>query len=239
MISPFVFGAAAGATPTFVAAGTVSGASTATGVAQSVSYPAGLLANDILIIQISYNDPNLTTDPTISWSIPTGFTAMGSAVTVLGMTGVMFWRRATGSETGTVSSTRTGGFSAGDRYNIAQMTAWRGCKTSGDPFEALASNTKTDATMVGSSVTTTGANRRVVALHNQQAFDRTLEGPLTSTPATGWTEDSEQSNGATAGYGTVVASSIEKAAAGSQAAESRTLSAARRTITFSFALIPA
>lgn len=230
VINPQRFASAGGGTPTFVAAGALTNGNGAT-LAQPASLPTGRAVGDIAIVHYSYNDPNLTSPVVTSITMAAGWTPIGPQVDQLGMSGRSFWKRLDGTET-TPNVTRAGGASSGARTVTCLVEAWRGCKASGDPFESAASNSGSSATMAGSSVTTTGVNRRVVSVYNQ------ANGVAqTSVPDTGWTEDNEQTH-AVSGGGAAVSSSIERVAAGSQAAESRPIAAARRWISHSFALLP-
>lgn len=225
------FGVAAGPTPTFMAAGTIAGSSNWTTGNFPVAQPAGISALDILFASISYNDPNVSSPVVTAFATPSGWSVARTQVDQLGMSGILFWKRAVGGESGNVNFTKTGGASAGNRTSNGLIVAYRGCKTTGDPFEASASNSGNGTTMTGSSVITTGANRRVVTAITQN------NGAQTSTPDTGWTEDSELTH-AVSGGGLVLFDSIEETSATTRAALNRTIGASRRWISHSFALLP-
>lgn len=150
---PMVVTAAAASAPSFVATGTRS-----SGTANpSPTYPAGIATNDILLLWVVANSPG--TIGSVS-----GFTAEAQVDDGTNQVGArLFWKRATGSESGSQSVTVTGG--AGN--NGAIIAAYRGCITSGTPYEGFScaeSNADANTTHVSPATTTLGANRLVVRL---------------------------------------------------------------------------
>lgn len=170
---PMVTAVAAASAPSFVAAGTSS-----SGTANpSPTYPAGIAANDILVLWVMANSPGTV-------GAVSGFTAETQVDNGTNNVGArFFWKRATGSESGSQSVTVTGG--AGN--NAAIIAAYRGCVTSGTPYEGFScaqSNADANTTHVSPATTTLGANRLVVRLW---AF---TENAGVAVPS-GYTEDFE------------------------------------------------
>lgn len=141
------------AVPTFVAAGT----SVINSATASIAFPvpAGVAANDIVLAHL-YKENNAAVTP------PAGFTQVGTPAAVT--TGnaqwhYLFWKRATGADSGTYTFTWTG-----STYNSGQTGAYRGCITSGTPVELSTSavNTTSTTTTPNLSFTTTGADRLLV-----------------------------------------------------------------------------
>ncbi|TPJ95598.1 hypothetical protein FJ872_33005 [Mesorhizobium sp. B2-5-9] len=124
---------------------------TSDGTATSVGLPAGIQVNDILLLSISSSNTTVDTDGTVStpagWSIvansPQSIQA-GSAGCRLSV----FWRRATGSDTApSVSSVG---------HLAASISAFRGCPTTGNPWDTTAGDTVlSSSTVTMPSVTTT------------------------------------------------------------------------------------
>lgn len=123
--------------PTWVSTGTPAFANTGS---FTPGIPSGHQADDILILQV-YR--------TVAPSTPTGYTLLE------GLFGEMtvYWKRATSSsETAPTLDVQVGGNEAG-----AIMYCFRGCVTTGDPWELKATNQDTDATnpVVTASLTPT------------------------------------------------------------------------------------
>lgn len=109
----------------------------------SVAYPAGILENDILIIHCAY------TSSAGSWTfdVPSGFAQIAATNNggIAYNPHALFWKRADGTESGTVAVSVSG--SGGSTPRIAAiMCAIGGCVTSGDPFDAEAANTGSSST---------------------------------------------------------------------------------------------
>jgi hypothetical protein len=143
----------------------------------SVNYPSGIKPNDILIIhsllKAQSGDETLTVPP--GWSLLYEFLEAAYLHNAI-------WKRATGSESGSVSVTsNTPGTGSDVRQQI--MTAWGGCVTTGTPFTTPQHVSATSGTTVtAGSVTTTAANQIVLNLLG------TVNGDSTWTPPAGYTE---------------------------------------------------
>lgn len=115
--------------------------------------PSGIQADDILIIGAIEG----STDQTISF--PSGFTEGDQG----GVTGAVFawaYKRADGTESGTLPVTRA----SGDRSQfMAVIFAMRGVRTTGDPFDGKFAIYRTaSTTSISSEIITSGTNRRVL-----------------------------------------------------------------------------
>jgi hypothetical protein len=149
--------AAVGVTPTFVIVGaftTNAGSATAP---TNVPYPTGLLLNDIAFLEVISRE-NSTTAHTVD--TPSGWNVVGeSDINAFARNRhALFWKRLTGSESGTVGINRTPAYGATDEFG-GIISIWRGCIATGTPYEGLNTNNTTGQTAVGASVTTTGPNQ--------------------------------------------------------------------------------
>jgi hypothetical protein len=229
--SPLLFGSAAGgASPAFVIAGTFTTNAGSATAPTNVPYPTGLLVNDIAFLEVISRENSITPHTV---DTPPGWTLVGES----GINGLtrnrhaLFYKRLTGSESGTVGINRTPAYSATDEFG-GIISIWRGCIASGTPYEGLNTNTTTATTMTGSSVTTAGPNRLVVD------FLGRLEGTQTTTAPAGRTKDYDQNN---ASLMAVIAAEKAAASAGTVGADTYTLSApplTRDYHVFSLGLIP-
>ena len=127
--------------PRFIARG--AGSSTL-GTALTLSLPSGVVENDILIMQIEHGG-SLANVPS-GWAHVTGSPQTGNVSSNY----VTFWKRAIASEPNPSGMTATD-------HLVGQITAYRGCPTSGDPWHAVASGTdsNSDTTREMGAITTT------------------------------------------------------------------------------------
>lgn len=137
----------------------------------SPGYPSGLQANDIIIAEI-YLESTATVTP------PSGFALFETVTNAsVGFRVNRFWKRATGSETGTGTFTWTGA-----TWRDGYMWSVRGAATSGTPFEILGQAHQNDlvaSTTPNYSASTTGADRFVcLSVHDYWG--------AYFTPASGW-----------------------------------------------------
>lgn len=193
------------AIPTFVAAGTfVSG----TG-AVSPGIPAGYAANDIflLVCQTLYNQAVTT---------PAGWAQVTGSPRSTGDTGfssssriTVFWRRATASESAPTIA------DPGDHI-LARIHAFRGCETSGNPWNKTATNFSNDdpGTITFPSVTTTVDNCLIV-LCNAGGYDNAFASGYTNSNLGSLTERSDNEALVGAEGGSLVVATGTKASIGS------------------------
>src|SRR3569623_3298440 len=130
----------------FVAAGT---AAQANGGNVSVPLPAGIAANDILILVADSGD-NAT-----STTAPTGWNLLSSSYITTANQGIIFWRRATGAD---AAPTVTHNF-AGANNIIARIYAFRGvdATTASDVTNSM-TNSAADFTTEAAAITTVTDN---------------------------------------------------------------------------------
>lgn len=213
--------------PGLVSSGTVTDRG-GTGNPLQVPYPAGLNADDIILMQIlSMSIGGTTHDITTpgsfaEWSeMQLAFPSWKHA---------LYWLRASGSESGTETvTTSIGTLGAGD-IQMGKMTAWRGCVATGTPLEQLGTNGATSVNMTGSAVTTAGDDRTIINVC--ACDDNTL-----SAEASGWTEQYEELT-AINSDAAIKLYSKEKPTAGLEAAATHVLATSERWAVITGALIP-
>lgn len=157
------------AAPVLAAAGTANAGTAGTA---TPTYPASIAANDILIlVAIHYTS---VTNPT-SWSAPTtGWTSIVDSLINRPVDGIangrigVWWKRAAGGESGTVTVTQSGGTTGASTVTFAQIYRLTGCETSGNPwdgavFKTAASGSGTTATF--DTVTISGSERTIVGFY--------------------------------------------------------------------------
>lgn len=214
--------------PLFVGAGTLG--STETTTTMTPGYPAGISANDILFMFIGLRDGS--GNATIS-SVSGGWTLVEEMPYMTGSdeTSALYWKRATGSESGTETVTLSEVLTFGN--GVAQIVAYRGCVTSGTPYErnTLYAMTGSSTTHQGKGLTTAGVDRRAVSFFYSYGVN------TTGSNNNGWTEDYEGGT-ITGEDGTISVNSIEKAVAGKVAGCNRTMAASCGFICYTLALIP-
>lgn len=194
----------------------------------TVNYPVTLSANDILLLHLSLTDDLGNADVS---SITGGWTLAGSAY-ANDTFGKLYWKRATGSETGSETVTLTEIIS-GSAPASGVMSSWSGCISSGTPFEELTfANQGSGTNITGSAISTSGPNRRVVSFFSHPKIQ------TTGTNTNGWTEEYDLNSGA-GDTTTMECCSKDAPSAGSVSACTRALAAAGVTNAITLALIPA
>ncbi len=140
-----------GSPPAFGSAGA---AATALGTSIEVPYPSGIAENDVLVLLVLTRDAN-DVNP------PAGFAAGDARQQNYTLRAEWFWKRATGSETGTLTVTKA----AGTALLMGRMYRYVGVATSGTPYEAAAQSGLGNSAVVNpADITTLGSNRRAVVL---------------------------------------------------------------------------
>lgn len=173
--------AAAGPTPTYRAHSfnAVSGTTS-----NSVAYPAGLAEDDIMLLCVVY-DPNSGTG--VSPNAPSGFTQVGTSEATDNAVTALFWARATGAESGSLSVTLNGTMAA-SRIFYVSLAAYSGCLDVGSPIDALSQThlSTNPGPVEMATLTTTGANRRCVCFMGGTTGGTGAPGRIVG-PASGWT----------------------------------------------------
>lgn len=219
-----------GGTPYFVAdGGAVGSANVFAPNTIAPAYPAGIQSNDIFLMHIHLEDGLGNAS---IFSVTGGWTLADEVPLSGDMTAAVYWKRATGSESGTETVTFSEDVDAVPAR--ACISAWRDCVTSGTPFEGATHDFKTasSSNTFGSGVSTTGPNRRVVTFFGLSEADQS------GTATNGWSEhyDTGTASGNDAHESCY---SIEAANAGHVQPCLLTLAgAATRMVTFSLALLP-
>jgi len=152
-------------TPAYVDVGTDSVTCTTDTI--TPGYPSTVNANDILILIVFHTNND-------TFNTPTGWTHVADKSSPTSdKRAAWFWKRATGSETGTVTVTRTQ--VATNRF-YGVIARFSGVKTTSQPYSSYGSWSENATTTYRSSaLTTTGDNRLVVALV-AEADNRTNQG---------------------------------------------------------------
>lgn len=167
-------------------------ASAVTTGASTPTYPASVAANDIIFLLVISHQPvsiGVIDTPTSFTEVAQG-TYANSGSTNQGRA-ALFWRRASGSLTGTISVTRTGDTGV-DGVLFAQMYRVVGAVTSGDPWDAATTDYGPgNATIDIPSVTVSAAERTLLAFVAQADNAATVDPPpgyiglVTDTTTTG------------------------------------------------------
>ena len=163
---------------------------------------------------------------------PAGF-SQGDARTQNSILGAeWFWKRATGTESGTLTVTKT----SGTALLYARMYRYTGVIASGTPYEAAAQDGKGAlATITPVDISTAGANRRVIVL---VAEGKSLAlGDFTGGTASVPEETPEATP--SLGAGALGINGLTRASAGPVDFGIYTLTGSAAHIEFSFALVPA
>jgi len=177
------------AAPYVASKGTASAVTTG---ASTPTYPASVAANDIIFLLAISHQPvsiGVINTPTDFTEVAQG-TYANSGSTNQGRV-ALFWRRASGSLTGTVSVTRTGDTGTDGTF-YTQMYRVVGAVTSGTPWDAATTDYGPgNATVDIPSVTVSGAERTLLAFIAQADNASTVDPPsgyvalATDTTATG------------------------------------------------------
>lgn len=196
----------------------------------TVEYPAGLMAGDIAFIHVlslsALGTAHTIDTPSGGWAE----ISQQQLATIGYYRQAVFWLRLTGSESGSVTVTRSGSNPPISDTLAGVMSIWRGAKVAGTPYESVGNNTALSANMAGSSVTTSVDN--CVILNFCGCDDDTL-----STEASGWDEEYDYVSALAVDHGMKLYS-ILKATAGTLAAATHTLAASERWQVISLSLIP-
>jgi hypothetical protein len=143
------------AAPTPFAAGDLFDANSGTSITPVI--PAGFAADDVAVMECMCNVSS-------TFSTPTDWAVLGTPVDSSNQSTGWFWKRLTGAEGNPTSTTSTTGSNAAGLYG--RIYVWRGCVTTGDPFEAVTNNgtPTSSATPVSGQVITTGPDELVVSM---------------------------------------------------------------------------
>jgi hypothetical protein len=189
-----------------------------------VPYPSGIMVEDILILHVEWYERTSVT-PTVN--APAGWTQISQGQSFTLHTQAIFYKRADGTETGTVNIAGTGAGSFNDT-KAGIISIYRGCVSTGTPYEGVAATLGQNTAPTGSAVTTTGADRTVA---NFIAITNSL---TNCVPAAGWTEQYENGGTVTNSVNLVLHDKVQSTA-GTVAAEATTPSQSRwRMVSLAF-----
>lgn len=183
-------------------------AATSASTTVAPAYPAGLAADDILILAVNFSGDGVTV------TTPADFTQIGNTETFAedpstnDMMSAVYWKRATGSESGNLTVTRSG-VGGGASFFGAALLAYQDALDSGDPTEAISDVTDATSPYTMGGITTLGPNRRVISV-----FCVDDNEARTSGPESGWANRVAFLSG-TGTDGTIVVDDAEQASAGS------------------------
>lgn len=138
--------------PYFAASSTLSGANSGTA---AIPVPAGVAANDIILALI-YTDPSTTTatPPDGTWTAAPGSPVTQGANQELNV----YWKRATGADTGTYTFTLSGG----SPWRKCIAANYKNCIASGNPINTDTTGVSGTGTAPSLSLTTTVTNTLMV-----------------------------------------------------------------------------
>lgn len=212
----------------------VAGATCATSASTSASItiPATVQADDILVLDVSTKDNN---GVTVSDNDTGGnaWTQKGSATTNgASFIHATYWKRATSGTAGKVISIQNGTINI-----VAIAEAYRGCIASGDPIEAILSeaNASGNQTQAGITTLTDGAWVILVVSHGD---DRTISNTACTSPGA-LTIRHQMLNATSSPDAAMGHASAEKATAGATGAFTWAWSSAALGVSRAYALTPA
>jgi hypothetical protein len=191
-----------------------------------VPYPAGTASNDLLLLLVMTRD-------NVDINTPAGFTQGDARNQSGGLRAEWFWRRATGSESGTLTVTKA----SGSTLLLGRMYRYTGVRTSGNPHEAAAQGgAGANATITPVDITTAGPDRRVVVLvaEGEDFALGNFTGGTVTVP-----EETAHVTTALGGDGALGINGVARTAAELFDYGTYTLASSTRHIEFSFALVPA
>jgi hypothetical protein len=197
--------------------------------------PAGVAADDILIlVHLSENDSAMTA-PSGWVEIPNTRQGIGTTNTATAIGMVCYWRRASATEPNWVNPVLASG-----GWQSTQMHAFSGCETLGDPFDVTAGSSAASSTSVSMpSVTTTVANCMILNLvANTTDTATTQTSAQTNANLSSLTERVDV-NWTTGNGGGYCLTTGVKATAGATGATTATLATASAQAVCTISLIPA
>lgn len=220
------------AAPTFFGKGALNGENSGSTITP-IAFPASIAANDIAVMGVGCNNTSTFTTPTGqgSWAV------LGTSLeSDTGQSTEWYWLRLTGSEASeSVTASATFSTTIG---GYGQIWVFRGCITTGNPFEGVGNDgTVAQTTPDSTACTTTGVDRLVVCL---VALDDNPAAWSSGMPPADWTNLGGLETTSVGGdWGTDGIQRTEATATTVAAAVVGTLPASIRWRTITFALIPA
>ena len=211
--------------------GVSSAPGTTTSTSLTVNKPAGVVAGDVMIVNIAQNGNNTTAPNLTGWTLISGASLAGSTARY----GAVLYRVADGTE----GTTFTFALGTGVTSAVGDIAAFSGVDTSGaNPFDvapvAIAVSAASQTGVAATTLTTASANAAVIMFGMAAASARTWSGWTTTSP--GALVELYDGQSTTASVGAAWAT---KATAGATGAGAATLSTAERNGGILIALKPA
>jgi hypothetical protein len=235
------------AAPTFFATGVLDSENSGTSITPT-PFPAGIANNDIAVMGVGCGNAATT------FTTPSGqgaWQVLGTSLVDAGQSTAWYWLRLTGSETSETVATNVTFSNTNGGYG--QLWVFRGCITTGNPFEGVGNaGTVAETTPDTSACTTTGDDRLVVSI--VQIDNDFQTGWASGNPPSGWSTmgnavtppanqgvvgDHLQWSTIGSDWSTDAIQRTEASATTVASAVVGTLSASTRWRTLTFALIPA
>lgn len=202
---------------------------TGTGTSVAPTYPGGIAADDILFLWVTARDlaGNGSIATPAGWNVAIDFYHGTSDVWL-----ALFWKRAVGGESGSVTVSFSESLSSGMGFAI--ISSWRGCVLTGTPYERLGFNYHGAALdQIGKSLRTAGPTRKALSFCGSAGVNSAVSGTNTN----GWTEHYAGSTSTGAGAAVSI-HSFDQAVAGKVDGLRRTLSVSLTHLCVTLALLP-
>jgi len=209
-------------TPTFPQFEGYGGLAAETNYSVAVPYPLNVEADDILFVTVGDADDD-------DFDTPSGWTQVAEFTTDANFSCALYWKRAVGTESGTVTftSTKLAGTVVG-----GMMWRFSNCRATGDPFDSFGSSGITLGTPISSSEITTAEANTLVLWFTCVEDNLTTSGPDPFVEA----GESVTNTGSDMGF---VCSMLEQATAGVVAADTAFLWGSDYWGSFTLDLVPA
>lgn len=193
------------ATPSYF--GTSGNAAALGGFLITLQWPVNHQANDVALAVIQTSGADSTLSPPTGWASVTG-SPITDVASTSGSRLYLWWKRATGSSESNLSVSSI----SGDNHHFGSLAVFRGCVTTGNPWDVVATDTKTTASTTATlpAVTTTKFNTRLVMFVGRpdDAANTSHFGVPVNANLTGLTEHYEGGTVTGNGGGFVVASGV-------------------------------
>jgi hypothetical protein len=187
------------------------------------TYPAGIAVGDICFLIAGCDNNSVIT-------CPAGWQEAKAVVVDATYSAALFWRRCDGTETGAISLVRASS-SPANAYFGARIGLYRGCVSTGPPYEGLTAVSGAGTAATGAAVTTYGINRLALQFW-------AWGGVGVSTADAAWTVV-YQTNSGVGDDGSLANERKAAALPGTIAAPTRTLTLADPYVAIGLALVPA
>lgn len=199
---------------------------TGTATPLALAFPASVAANDVAII-----DGFISSDEVVGAFTATGFTVVAAGnPSSSSWSHAWAWKRCAGGETTVDFNMSSGGLQRG-----ASCKVFRGCITSGAPYEGSGATsptlTTTGTTITAPNIVTTGADRLGVVLSSHKDSNQTVPAPSGWTIAQAYDDHLSSGRYAISLYKTI-------AAAGTETGPTIDYAFNAAGVAFSFALLP-